>query len=257
MKPRVGQAHSPVCGRPLAGPFERELVDRAVGLLEELGPSQGPAVLVNQDLHGDNVLAAEREPWLTIDPKPLVGEMAFAPTPVIRSKELGHSREQVRRRLDRCSDELGLDRERVRGWAFAHTMAWAFDDGRAIPTHVETARWLSRVIDIVVLDHRGPAVAERIVEVQQAGYRIEAQITGYDGMPGLTQDADDVAALDGVMLGATVDETLVGVLGYLRHGDLVDVDRLAVHPDHFRRGIGASLLRGCTTGRPTPGASRS
>jgi streptomycin 6-kinase len=124
-------------------PFERELVDRAVGVLEELGPSQGPAVLVNQDLHGGNVLAAEREPWLTIDPKPLVGEMAFAPTPVIRSKELGHSREQVRHRLDRCSDELGLDRERVRGWAFAHTMAWAFDDGRAIPTHIETARWLT------------------------------------------------------------------------------------------------------------------
>ena len=99
------------------------------------------------------------------------------------------------------------------------------------------------MIDIVVLDHRAQPVAERIVEVQQAGYRVEAQITGYDGMPGLTQDADDVAALDGVMLGASVDETLVGVLGYLRHGDLVDVDRLAVHPDHFRRGIGASLLR--------------
>src|SRR5215475_7700941 len=27
-------------------------------------------VLVHQDLHGDNVLAAEREPWLVIDPKP-------------------------------------------------------------------------------------------------------------------------------------------------------------------------------------------
>jgi hypothetical protein len=31
-------------------------------------------VLLNQDLHFGNVLAAEREPWLVIDPKPLAGE---------------------------------------------------------------------------------------------------------------------------------------------------------------------------------------
>ncbi len=123
-------------------PFPRALVDRAVGLLGELGPTQGPPVLLNQDLHGDNVLAAEREPWLAIDPKPLVGEAEFAPTPVIRSAELGHSREAVRYRLDRCCAELDLDRERVRGWAFAHTLAWGFHDGRAIPDHVRTATWL-------------------------------------------------------------------------------------------------------------------
>jgi streptomycin 6-kinase len=123
-------------------PFERSLVDRAVGLLDELGPTQGPQVLVNQDLHGDNVLAAEREPWLVIDPKPLVGELEFAPTPVFRSAELGHTREAVRRRLDRCCDELELDRERTRGWAFAHTMAWAFQGDHVLPAHLQTARWL-------------------------------------------------------------------------------------------------------------------
>jgi GNAT superfamily N-acetyltransferase len=101
------------------------------------------------------------------------------------------------------------------------------------------------VIAIVLLDHRDQGVAEQIVEVQQAGYRVEAELTGYDGMPGLTQDAQDVMALGITVLGAVDDELdgrLVGVLGYLRHGDLVDVDRLAVHPDHFRRGIGAALL---------------
>lgn len=102
------------------------------------------------------------------------------------------------------------------------------------------------MIDIVLLDHRTQAVAEQIVEVQQAGYRVEAELTGYDGMPGLTQDAQDVMALGVIVLGAIDDESdggaLVGLLGYKRHGDLVDVDRLAVHPDHFRRGIGGALL---------------
>lgn len=100
--------------------------------------------------------------------------------------------------------------------------------------------------DIVLLDHRTQAVAEQIVEVEQAGYRVEAELTGYDGMPGLTQDADAVMALGLTILGAVdrdLDDRLVGILGYHRHADLVDVDRLAVHPDHFRRGIGAALLQ--------------
>jgi ribosomal protein S18 acetylase RimI-like enzyme len=98
------------------------------------------------------------------------------------------------------------------------------------------------LIDIVALDHRTRAVAEQIVVVQQAGYRVEAELTGYDGMPGLTQDADDVMGLNLTMLGAQDDTGLLGILGYGRHGDLVDVDRLAVHPSQFRRGIGTSLL---------------
>ncbi len=99
------------------------------------------------------------------------------------------------------------------------------------------------MIQIDVVDHRTPAVAQQIADVQQAGYRIEAQLTGYDGMAGLTQDADAVATLDEVLLGASEDGALVGVLGYTRHGDQVDVRRLAVHPDHFRKGIGAGLLQ--------------
>jgi ribosomal protein S18 acetylase RimI-like enzyme len=98
------------------------------------------------------------------------------------------------------------------------------------------------LIDIVLLDHRTQAVAEQIVEVQQVGYRVEAELTGYDGMPGLTQEAADVMALALTMLGAQDDTGLLGVLGYQRHGDLVDVDRLAVHPTQFRRGIGTGLL---------------
>ena len=71
-------------------------------------------MLLHQDLHGDNVLAAEREPWLAIDPKPLAGEREFGIAPIVRSRELGHSRREVLGRLDRLVTELGLDRERAR-----------------------------------------------------------------------------------------------------------------------------------------------
>jgi streptomycin 6-kinase len=122
--------------------FERKLLDAAIALLRELAPTQGEQVLVQQDLHGDNVLAARREPWLMIDPKPLVGEREFAVAPIVRSGELGHGRTHAFRRLDRLTSELALDRERARGWTIGQTIAWAADNGGYIETHLETARWL-------------------------------------------------------------------------------------------------------------------
>jgi streptomycin 6-kinase len=120
---------------------ERRLVDAAVDALRSLSEPQGDQVLLNQDLHGDNVLAAEREPWLLIDPKPLVGEREFAVAPIVRSFELGPSKADVLYRLDRLTSELGLDRERARGWTIGQTMAWAFDSAYS-ETHIETVRWL-------------------------------------------------------------------------------------------------------------------
>jgi streptomycin 6-kinase len=95
-------------------------------------------VLLHQDLHADNVLAAQREPWLAIDPKPLAGERELGIAPVVRSRELGHSRRDVLRRFDRLTSELGLDRERARGWAIGQTIAWGF----GLTAHAEVARWL-------------------------------------------------------------------------------------------------------------------
>ena len=123
-------------------PYERRLVDSALGLLADLVPSQGEQVLVNQDLHAGNVLRATREPWLVIDPKPLVGERAFAPVAMVRGTELGHSPEAVRYRLDRLSAELGLDRERLRGWTIAHTLTSSIGEGQVFPHQVEVVRWL-------------------------------------------------------------------------------------------------------------------
>jgi len=131
-------------------PFEEELLDAASAAIDELPPTQGEQVLVNQDLHGDNVLAAEREPWLVIDPKPLAGEREFGLASIIRSFELGHGESAVVHRLDRLTAELGLDRERTRRWALAQTIAWSFggetiawsSGGELQDTHLQIARWL-------------------------------------------------------------------------------------------------------------------
>ena len=119
---------------------DAELRGAAEEALRELPPTQGELVLLHQDLHGENVLAAQREPWLVIDPKPLVGEREFGLASIIRSFEFGHGAREVVRRLDRLSSELDLDRERARRWALAQTVAWS--GGMYTARHVETARWL-------------------------------------------------------------------------------------------------------------------
>ncbi|WP_247661843.1 hypothetical protein [Micromonospora sp. U21] len=48
----------------------------------------------------------------------------------------------VRHRLDRLSAELGLDRERVRGWTIGHTLAWSLDGDAVVGHHIEVVRWL-------------------------------------------------------------------------------------------------------------------
>jgi streptomycin 6-kinase len=122
-------------------PIERRLLDEAIGALGELAGSQGEQVLLHQDLHGDNVLAAQREPWLVIDPKPLLGEREFGVAPIVRDSEFGHSRRDVLYRFDRLTAELGLDRERARGWTVGQTVAWAFDS-TYIRSHIDNVRWL-------------------------------------------------------------------------------------------------------------------
>ncbi len=58
-------------------PFEVALLDAALEGLDQLRGNQGEQLLLHQDLHGGNILRAAREPWLVIDPKPLVGKESF------------------------------------------------------------------------------------------------------------------------------------------------------------------------------------
>ncbi|MGW2935221.1 aminoglycoside phosphotransferase family protein [Streptomyces sp. NPDC001156] len=60
----------------LGHPFHRRLVDQARDLAGGLSHRTG-SLLVNHDLHYDNVLAADREPWLAIDPKVVTGDPEY------------------------------------------------------------------------------------------------------------------------------------------------------------------------------------
>ena len=103
------QARYALGGRP----FEQSLVDLAVDVFGSA--DRGATALVNQDLHGGNILSAGREPWLVIDPKPLVGERELDGVGPLRNAAWNGGTPAVRRWLD-VLEETGLDRERAQAW---------------------------------------------------------------------------------------------------------------------------------------------
>lgn len=85
-------------------------------------------------------------------------------------------------------------------------------------------------------------MARRIRDLQRASYAVEAKLIGFDQLPPLVEEIEDVANLALTILGWTDGSQLQGVLGYTRTGHVVDIDRLAVDPAVFRRRIGLSLM---------------
>jgi streptomycin 6-kinase len=129
-------------------PHDRRLLDRAVAWIDELLGSQDDSVVLHQDLHGGNVLSAAGEDWLAIDPKPLVGERAFDVASLLRDRRDELARDpsparRIRRRLDRLSAALELDRERARRWAVVHALAWGLEDDEWDPKMIACAAWLA------------------------------------------------------------------------------------------------------------------
>jgi len=116
------------CGRPIAG----ALVDEAVEALQELPHDAPRQVVLHHDFHPGNVLAAQRQPWLAIDPKPQVGDPAFDPLQLIlqTSDPLDDDdpTATIRARVVFLCERLDLDRPRLCGWGVGRCVEWALYD---------------------------------------------------------------------------------------------------------------------------------
>ena len=127
----------------LGRPFEQRLVDAATATTRELARSQAKPAVCHQDLQGSNVLKARREPWLAIDPKPIVAEPAFDVASLLRDRRWSIDRAIIQRRLDLLAGELDLDRDRMQGWGLVHALHWGVGPDKIEPDLVECARLLA------------------------------------------------------------------------------------------------------------------
>jgi streptomycin 6-kinase len=97
------------------------LARAGIALFRALPETAEDRVLLCTDLHGENILAAQRAPWLVIDPKPYVGDPAY----------------DLLQHMLNCEDRLAadpaglanriaglarVDASRVRRWLFARSV---------------------------------------------------------------------------------------------------------------------------------------
>lgn len=100
------------------GSLDSGLAREGIALFRTLPATAERNVLLCTDLHAKNVLAAEREPWLVVDPKPCVGDPTYDPLQHLLNCEhrlLADPRGLTRR----MADLLDLDGERLLLWLFA------------------------------------------------------------------------------------------------------------------------------------------
>jgi streptomycin 6-kinase len=98
----------------------------AVELLRALPATADSEVLLCTDLHAGNVLSAQREPWLVIDPKPYLGDPAYDPIQHLLNCDERLAADPVQL-AHRMADLLGLDRDRVLRWLFARCVQESLD----------------------------------------------------------------------------------------------------------------------------------
>jgi streptomycin 6-kinase len=118
------------------------LVREGLRLFKELPQSASSHTLLATDLHAGNVLRADREPWLVIDPKPFVGDCTYDATQHLLNCG-ARLRSDPENTIRRFADLLDVDRERVRLWTFARAAAGPRDDWRD-DSLVDLARAIAR-----------------------------------------------------------------------------------------------------------------
>jgi streptomycin 6-kinase len=118
-----------------SGPLPAPVFSRAEALYAELLSSSSSDVVLHGDLHHDNILAAGDAGWLAIDPKGVIGDPAFEPASLLLNPPGLENRASLdrllARRIDILSEALGLEAERLRGWAEAKAVlsaCWTIED---------------------------------------------------------------------------------------------------------------------------------
>ena len=144
---------------PRDAPVPHRLVEQAAALAADLvADPASVGTTIHGDLHHHNVLAADREPWLVIDPKPMSGDPHYEPAPMLwncweRVVESGNVRGAVRRRFHTLVDDAGLDEERARDWVVVRMVLnanWAIEDAERAgrPLDRDARDWITRCIAI-------------------------------------------------------------------------------------------------------------
>jgi streptomycin 6-kinase len=116
----------------------RSLVERARDLFAQLCASAPGTVLLHGDLHHDNVLRAERERWLAVDPHGAVGDPGYDAGSWLYNPDPDRCGDALPvllpARVEQLADGLGQPMDRLVAWGFVKAVlsaVWTCETGSA------------------------------------------------------------------------------------------------------------------------------
>ncbi|TWP49586.1 GNAT family N-acetyltransferase [Lentzea tibetensis] len=105
---------------------------------------------------------------------------------------------------------------------------------------IKTVSGEAGVVDLDVTDDE---TAERVHQVAQRAYRVEAGLIGADSIPPLHETLDEMRAQPLTWLGVPGDDGLPVAFVAYEDAQELDINRLCVDPGHFRKGLARRLVR--------------
>lgn len=82
----------------------------------------------------------------------------------------------------------------------------------------------------------------RIMDLQRDSYKIEAQLIGFYEIPALKETIESLQQCDEIFYGYYINDDLTGIISFKIIDDVLDIHRVAIHPNFFRMGIANKLI---------------
>lgn len=95
---------------------------------------------------------------------------------------------------------------------------------------------------IKVIDITQPVIAEEVLRVQRLAYKVEADLIGFVDVPPLKQTIKELEQSEETFYGFYTNGQLSGVVSLKIEDRVMDISRLFVHPEQFRKGIAKKLI---------------
>lgn len=92
------------------------------------------------------------------------------------------------------------------------------------------------------IDITNPILAEQVLNVQIPSYRVEAEIIDFYDIPPIKDSVQSLQKCGETFYGYYIDDELCGAISFKIANNTLDIHRLIVHPNHFRKGIANQLL---------------
>lgn len=83
---------------------------------------------------------------------------------------------------------------------------------------------------------------QQLFSLQKKAYAVEAELIKYSGIPPLLETFDQFSRCQETFIVFFVDDVIAGAISYKDESGRVEICRMIVHPDHFRKGIANTLL---------------